>query len=389
MPTRRVIVVGAGVGGVVAARRLRKLLSARDEIVVVDRAAEAAFAPSFPWLVTGARTASAVTARLGTLLGRSIRVVHGEVVALDPAARRVTVGDRELDADALIVALGAELAPETIPGLAAFGHNLYDAAGATAMHAALRQLRSGRVVILTAAPAYKCPAAPYETAMLIDAWLRRQGRRAQVEVDVIAAEAAPMPAAGPAIGVAVSGMLAAKRIGYTPGRQVVHVNPAAGSLQFDDGRVEQVDLLGYVPPHRAPGCVRGSVLAGAGGWIAADRATLETTFPGVYAIGDVTSIPLASGRPLPKAGVFAHRQADVVAANLAHAWTGRGAPAAFDGHGACFVETGDGRAGYGAGNFYAEPVPGIVLRQPSRIAHWGKVAYERLWLRGIVVGLPG
>jgi sulfide:quinone oxidoreductase len=109
----------------------------------------------------------------------------------------------------------------------------------------------------------------------------------------------------------------------------------------------------------------------------------------VYAIGDVTSIPLTVGRPLPKAGVFAHRHAEVVAANIAHAWTGRGAPAVFDGHGACFIEVGDGRAGYGAGNFYAEPAPRIALRQPTRLAHWGKALYERLWLRGVFLGLPG
>jgi sulfide:quinone oxidoreductase len=120
-----------------------------------------------------------------------------------------------------------------------------------------------------------------------------------------------------------------------------------------------------------------------------DRATLETGFAGVFAIGDVTSIPLASGRPLPKAGVFAHRQADVVAANIAHAWTGRGAPQRFDGHGACFIETGDGRAGYGAGDFYGEPMPRIALRPPTRLAHWGKLMYERLWLHGVIVGLPG
>ena len=119
-----------------------------------------------------------------------------------------------------------------------------------------------------------------------------------------------------------------------------------------------------------------------------DRGTLETAHAGIHAIGDVTSIPLAMGRPLPKAGVFAHRQAEVVAARIVHAWTGAGTPAVFDGHGACFVEVGDGKAGYGAGDFYAEPVPRVGLRTPTRWAHWGKVVYERLWLSGRFVGLP-
>jgi sulfide:quinone oxidoreductase len=112
-----------------------------------------------------------------------------------------------------------------------------------------------------------------------------------------------------------------------------------------------------------------------------DRSTFATRFPGVFAIGDVVSIPLAMGKPLPKAGVFAHAQAEVVAANLAAEWSGHAPRRAFDGHGECFLETGGGRAGFGAGNFYAEPLPQIRLRGPSRWWHWGKLLFERRWLR--------
>lgn len=106
----------------------------------------------------------------------------------------------------------------------------------------------------------------------------------------------------------------------------------------------------------------------------------ETEFPGVYAIGDVTGIPLVTGRPLPKAGVFAESEAEVVANNIAHAITGEGAPRSFEGYGACFIEIGDGRAGFGSGNFFAEPAPQIRLRQPGLLLHLGKVAYEKYWL---------
>ena len=116
------------------------------------------------------------------------------------------------------------------------------------------------------------------------------------------------------------------------------------------------------------------------GWIPVDRATLETKFPGVYAIGDVTTIPLTMGKPLPKAGVFAHAQAEVVASNIVHAWTGRGKRHAFDGHGQCFVETGDGRAGIGFGDFYGEPSPRVSMRGPSRFWHLSKVLFEKRWL---------
>jgi sulfide:quinone oxidoreductase len=116
------------------------------------------------------------------------------------------------------------------------------------------------------------------------------------------------------------------------------------------------------------------------GWVSVDRQTLQTRWPQVYAIGDVVAIPLALGKPLPKAGVFAHREGEVVARNIALAITGKGAPARFDGHGECFIETGDGKAGFGGGDFYAEPKPVVTLRRPSRRSHLAKIWFEKSWL---------
>jgi sulfide:quinone oxidoreductase len=121
-------------------------------------------------------------------------------------------------------------------------------------------------------------------------------------------------------------------------------------------------------------------LTGESGWVPVNRDSLETKFPGIYAIGDVTGIPLSMGKPLPKAGVFAHGEGEIVANNLIVKIAGKGAPEMFDGHGECFIETGDGKAGFGHGNFFAEPAPQIKLNKPSRILHLGKVAYEKYWL---------
>lgn len=97
----------------------------------------------------------------------------------------------------------------------------------------------------------------------------------------------------------------------------------------------------------------------------------------MYAIGDATVVPLAMGKPLPKAGVFAHEQAAVVAANLVGEWTGRGARREFGGYGKWFLKTGDGKAGIGAGDLHAEPTPQVALRAPTRWWHWAKVLFER------------
>ena len=381
MERRTVIILGAGVGGLVAAHRLRRALPRDHRVLLIEREREHLFQPSLLWLAVGSRRLEQIRRPLDGLRRKGIELLGASVEAIDPARRAVVAGGQEHVGDALIVALGAELAPELIPGLAEGGHNLYTAEGAAAIHDALRGFRGGRVVVVTAAPAYKCPAAPYEAAMLVEDWLRRNGVRAAAGLDFYAAEPGPMGVAGVEVSAAVRGMVEGRGVRYHPDQQVTRVEPVSRTLSFANGASAGYDLLIYIPPHRVPGVVQRSGLAPAGGWVAVDRGTFETVHRGVFAIGDVTTVPLAMGKPLPKAGVFAHRQAEVVADNLASQWAGRRADQKFDGHGACFLEAGAGLAGYGAGDFYAEPTPRIALRGPSRMWHWGKVLFERHWLR--------
>ncbi len=374
---RTVLVLGGGVGGVVAARELRKRLPERDRVVLVDRRPDHLFESSLLWLVVGRRDPDAVRRPLSRLTDRGIELVTGEITELDAEARRITVDGRELRGDAMVISLGAEFVFDAVPGLAEAGHNLYGLEGSVSLRGALERFDGGRVVVLTAAPGYKCPAAPYEAAMLVDDHLRRQGIDARV--DMYAAEPGPMGTAGPEVSAAVREMVESRGIGYHPDYRIESVDPSSRTLRFENGAGADYDLLLYVPPHRAPAVVRDAGLVGPSGWIATDPETLRTDADGVYAIGDVTSVPLPSGKALPKSGVFAHGEAKVVAENLAAEWSGRAPDAVFDGTGACFIETGSGKAGYGAGDFYAEPAPVMKLRSPSRLWHLGKVLFEKYW----------
>ena len=381
MADRTVVVLGGGTGGLVAARRLRRSLDPADRVVVVDRSPTYQYAPSFLWVMTGARRADQVTADRRRLRRRGIEVIEADALEIDTVHRRLKTSEAELGFDRLVIATGAELAPDAIAGFAEAAHNVYTLEGVAAAGEALGHFQGGRVAVIVSRLPYKCPAAPYETAFLAEALLRHRAVRDQATVDVYTPEPSPMPTAGPVLGEALAGMLAERGIGFHPQHTVERVDAKARELVAADGGRVGYDLLLGVPPHRAPEVVSTSGLAAETGFVPVDRATLATSAEGVFAIGDVTTIPIAGGKFLPKAGVFAEAQADTVARNIAAEFRGRSTNARFDGTGACFVELGDGRAAFASGDFYAGDAPSVRLRRPGRHWHLAKVAFEHYWMR--------
>ncbi len=371
----RVVVIGGGVGGLACAQRLAR----RDgglSVTLVDRTLRHDFAPSFLWLMTGQRAPERVSRSLSSLARAGVQLIEAEVTTVDPAAGCLSSTAGQIEYDQLVLAPGAALAPEAIPGLTQAAHGFYTREDAERLRDALSAFAGGRVLVAVAAMPFKCPAAPYEAAFLIDDLLRRRGVAARV--DIVTAEPQPMPVAGEQIGAQIVAMLADRGIGFQPGRQLESVDPDAREARFADGG-EPFDLLIAIAPHRAPAFVADSPLAGPQGWIPVDAQTLLAA-ENIHAIGDATAIKLPNDMMLPKAGVFAHAQAEVVADNLTAVVAGKQTDARFDGHGACFLETGSGRAGFASGDFYASPSPALRMRRPARRWHWGKVLFERRWL---------
>lgn len=379
---RTILVLGGGIGGVACATRLRRRLAGSHRVVLVERDENYVYSPSTLWLMVGDRTRAQVTRSRDALERKGIELVHGTVEAIEPATRTIRVDGKTFGGDYLVIALGAELQPGLVPGLPTAGHDLYSLDGMERFRDALAGFGAGRIAIVVTDLPFKCPAAPNEAALLLEADLRRRGVRDACEIALYTPETGPMPVAGPEVSGALRAMIEARGIRYFPQHKIESADAAFRRLLFANGVSAEYDLLAFVPPHRAPAVARDAGLLSESGWIAVDRHTLATPFPGVYAIGDATGITLANGRPLPKAGVLAHAQANVVADNLVLEISGKGAPRTFDGRGACFIETGDGRAGFGDGDFFAEPSPRVRLRQPSRLLHLGKIVYEKYWLRG-------
>ncbi len=376
MAEETIVVLGGGVGGVVAANELHGRLKDKARIVLVERNPLRSLPLSYLWVMTDERRPDAITRDISRIERKGVEFVTGEVTRIDLAKRSVTAGKREISYDYLIVALGAEMAPDGVPGLAD-AHTYYDLAGAARLRDAVVAFEGGRIDLVIAGLPSKCPTAPYEGAMLLEGFFHSRHVRHRVELALYTPEPAPMPIAGPTTGEAVRELLAHKGVAFHPNKQLVEVK--GQEIHFEDGETVSSDLLVTIPPHRAPQVVRDSGLTDDSGWIPVDRRTLETKHEGVYAIGDVTRIALHDGMPLPKAGVFAQAEAEVVARNIAARVLGQAKRERFDGKGYCFLETGGGTAGLAQGDFFAEP-RSIPLRSPSPVWHWGKVAYERYWL---------
>ena len=379
------LILGGGWGGLTAAHHLRALVPPEHRILVIERSTTFSLGVSNLNLMTGKRdSVQQIQRDMDKLKRPGIEWVHSEIRSVDPQNRTVETDTGTLTGDYMVLALGAELVPESIPGFGDAAYNLYEAEGAAAIHDHLKDLEDGKIVVLVAGAPFRCPAAPYEAAMLVEAWTREHGIRDQVELDLYTPESIPMAVAGPTVGEALSAFMDDRAIGHHFSQQVTRIDPASRTLWFGDTEVSY-DLLIGVPPHRVPTALAEADLTDSTGYVPvhpqtlellSDPDTLEVQYPGVYAIGDVAAIRLLNSMLLPKAGIFAEGEAQVVAAAIAADINGDPRPGVYDGHGFCYVEVGDGSAVYGAGDFYAYPGPRVILEEPSKQAQRAKDEYE-------------
>jgi sulfide:quinone oxidoreductase len=357
---RRVLILGGGFGGVATAHALRRRLPPEDEIVVVERRPYFMLGLRKTWALVGRGTLEEGRRPLQALERFGIRVLPGTITAIDPANRAVEVDGRRWEGDAMVVALGAELAPEAILGFREHALNVYDPQEIPRAMEAVRAFRGGQVMIGIFGAPYKCPPAPYEMAFLLQDFFEARGVRARISVFT------PQPMSLPVLGAAgcsvLEGRLAERGIDFLPNHKATAVE--AGAVVFGERR-RPFDLLLGIPPHRCPEVVVRSGLTDGGAWVRVHPRTLETRFAGVYAIGDITEILLPNGMPLPKAGVFAEAEGEVVAERIAAVFAGREPEASFSGEGFCYLELGRGEAMLVRGRFLVEPAPEIEITEPS------------------------
>jgi sulfide:quinone oxidoreductase len=383
MNSNEVLILGGGSGGLATAGRLKELLGDKISITVIDKQRSFVMGFSLLRVMTGERTEQEVTVPKEKVSQKGIKFINTEVNRIDVNNGIVRTDQGEFVYDYLVVALGAELAPEKIPGFESAFH-MYTLEDAKKLRDALSSFRGGSIRLVVSSTPFKCPPAPYEAAMLMDDYLRNKGLRDKSDIQIFTPEPQPMPIAGPEVGNTVVSMLNEKGIGFHSNTKVSLIDGSSKQIVFENGSREKYDLLIAIPPHTTPKVIRESGgLADASEWISVDPKNMQTKYDRVYAIGDVAAVKLPSGMMLPKAATFAFGQAEIVASNIASSVLGTEARN-WDGFGECFIETGSGNAAYGSGSFYSSPKPVINLQIPSKELRERKDVWGNYWTKRLV-----
>lgn len=353
----RVLVLGAGFGGLELATILSEAFGEDVDVALIDQSDAFVFGYSKLDVMFGRTTPDAVRLPYRTIAKPGVRFLQQTITAIDAEARQVTTDAGVHEADFLIVALGADYDLDATPGLAEAGNEFYSVSGAERLSELLPTFSAGRAVVGVCGAPFKCPPAPSEAALLLHDYLSAAGVRDDCEISFVIPLGSPVPPS-PETSRALVAAFAERAIAFVPNRRVASLDAARRVAVLDDGSELAYNLFLGVPVHRAPDVVLASGLS-EGGYVPVNPRTLETRFPGVYAIGDVAAIGV------PKAGVFAEGAGRVVAESLIARLRDGGQPSAYDGRGSCYIEFGAGRVGRVDVDFLSGPKPTGTYHEPS------------------------
>ena len=355
--TSRIVVLGAGFGGLELATILSEELGEDADVLLIEKGDAFVFGYSKLDVMFGRETPDAVRLPYRDFVKPGVRFANETITAIDPENRGVTTDGGEYEADVLVVALGADYDMGSTPGLAEAGNEFYSVAGAGRMRELLEEFEAGRAVIGVCGAPFKCPPAPSEAALLLHDDLSARGAREQCQITFLMPLPSPVPPS-PATSEALLAAFVERDIEFVPGARIDHLDEDRKLAVLQDGREYPFDLFLGVPKHRAPDVVLESGMAEEG-YISVESRTLRTRFRGVYAIGDVATVGV------PKAGMFAEGAARVAAAEILAEIKGGETPAGYDGRGSCYIEFGAGQVGRVDVDFLSAPKPTGTFQAPS------------------------
>jgi len=379
MAAHKIVILGGGVGGTLVANLLaRKLTQEQAQITLIDRTGRHVYQPGWLYIPFGGAPPERLERSERSLLNRKVTLALGDISRIDRDARQIVMADGLVFAyDTLVVATGARLAPEAVPGYTEGAQHFYSAEAALRLHAALRDFQGGRIVVGVADIPYKCPPAPLEFTFLLDDYLRERGLRERSEMIYLS----PIGRVFTIESVAqfVTPLLEQRGVRYELFFNTESIDAQARQISSLEGTTLDYDLLVLVPPHRGAQIVIDAGLGDELGWIATDRETLQSKAdPHIYVIGDASDLPVS------KSGSAAHFEAKVVAQRIAGAVLEQPDDARYDGAVMCFLEMGRGLASQLVFDYAHPPQP----PQPNQFYHYEKALFNRAYWylvpRGVV-----
>lgn len=369
------LILGGGFGGLAAANEIRNNLSSSQiKITVVDKKDWFMVGFAKLWIIKGTRTFENSIGLLNELAKKEIDFLKEEVLQIDLQNKNIKTTTKILPYDFLIIAMGAVLAPEKIPGLLENGMNLYDHNQLTKIHNKLKNMKSGNITISIMGMPYKCPPAPFEASLLIDSMLREEGVRDSVQIHFYSPAPITLPAAGPEISQQILTLINSENIVFHDSCKIKSVEK--NKLIFQNNEEANFDLLLAIPPHVAPKIIYDSGLAKDGGFIPINR-DCKTPFENVYAVGDVTTLAVTDTMAVPKAGVFAEGEAMTVAQNIISKIQSKKESSLFDGKGGCFIESGRDTASIIEVDMFSESKPSTKLTEFTAKHLDEKIQFEK------------
>jgi sulfide:quinone oxidoreductase len=357
--SKKILVLGAGFGGLELCSILSKTIGDDIELTLIDKNDSFVFGFSKLDVLFGRATFDEVRIPYRTIADPAIRFRKENIVSIDPATRRVVTDRGTYDPDILVVALGADYDLDATPGLSEGGNEFYSPEGVERLRRSIPAFTEGHAVIGVVSVPFKCPPAPSETALLLHDYLTERGVRDACEITLVMPLPVPIPPS-PDASRALLAAFSQQDIEFVPGRRVASLDPARRVVVLDDGVELPCDLFLGIPKHKVPDVLKASGMA-EDGWVHVDPANLRTKFQGVYAVGDSTDIDV------PMAGVFAEGAARVAAASIIADVKGGDAPQAYDGAGSCYIEFGAGLVGRVDVNFLSGPTPTGSFTEPSTL----------------------
>jgi sulfide:quinone oxidoreductase len=372
---KRILVLGAGFGGLELSTMLSEAFGGDIEVTLIDKSNSFYFGFSKLDVMFGHARPNAVRLPYKKFVKPGVRLLQETVCRIDPIAKRVTTDRDTHEADFLVVALGADYDFAATPGMAD-ATEFYTLAGATRLGEILPSFTQGRVLIAVGGAPFKCPPAPSEAALMMHDYLSTRGVRGACEITLILPLEVPIPPS-PETSRALLAAFADRNITFVADREMRSVDTPRRVVTLDDGREFPYDLFLGVPAIRAPKMLEESGMT-EDGYVPVKSKTLETRFPNVYAVGD------CARQGTPKAGVFAEGAARAVARTLIARLRNEDVPATHTGTGSCYIEFGAGRIGRVDVDFFSNPdhpigkyyEPSVALRADkehfgsSRRARW-------------------